>query len=71
MQRKALRWLIDYISAEYDDTPSEDSTLRSPLISDLLNRSSSFHWTNNGPSSFKSFKKKLQEATSDIRNMAW
>ncbi|XP_059444572.1 protein unc-13 homolog [Corylus avellana] len=58
-------------SSEYDDTPSEDSTLRSPLISDLLKRSSSFHWTNNGPSSFKSFKKKLQEATSDIRNMAW
>ncbi|KAG2681254.1 hypothetical protein I3760_11G135700 [Carya illinoinensis] len=59
-------------SSDYDDTPSEDSDsiLKSPVISDLLKRSSSFHWTK-GQSSLKSFKKKLQEATSDIRNMAW
>lgn len=58
-------------SSDYDDTPSEDLSLRSPLISDLLKRSSSFRWSNNGQSSFNSFKKKLIEATSDIRNVAW
>lgn len=55
------------MSSEYDDTPSKDSTLRSPLISDLIKRSASFHWTEKGQSSFISLKKKLQEATSEIR----
>ncbi|XP_058009637.1 protein unc-13 homolog isoform X3 [Hevea brasiliensis] len=58
------------MSSEYDDTPDRDSTLRSPLISDLLKRSYSTNWTNKGHSSFKSIKKKLQEATSEIRNVA-
>ncbi|KAM3687195.1 hypothetical protein ACJW31_10G059700 [Castanea mollissima] len=58
-------------SSDYDDTPSEDSTFGSPLISDLLKRSSSFQWTNKSQSSFKSFKKKIKEATSDIRSVAW
>ena len=68
---EALIWLIDYISIDYDDTPSEDSTFGSPLISDLLKRSSSFQWTNKSQSSFKSFKNKIKEATSDIRSVAW
>ncbi|KAK4558132.1 hypothetical protein RGQ29_007763 [Quercus rubra] len=58
-------------SSDYDDTPSEDSTFGSPLISDLLKRSSSFQWTNKSQSSFKSFKNKIKEATSDIRSVAW
>uniref|UniRef100_A0A2P2M0S4 MHD2 domain-containing protein n=1 Tax=Rhizophora mucronata TaxID=61149 RepID=A0A2P2M0S4_RHIMU len=57
------------MSSEYDDTLSSDSTSRSPLITDLLQRSTSFHWTGNGQGSFKSIKKKLQEATYGIRNM--
>ncbi|XP_020539590.1 protein unc-13 homolog isoform X2 [Jatropha curcas] len=58
------------MSSEYDDTPSQDSTFRSPVISDILKRSYSTHWTKKGQSSFKSIKKKLQEATSEIRNVA-
>ncbi|XP_065858206.1 protein unc-13 homolog isoform X2 [Euphorbia lathyris] len=58
------------MSSEYDDTPAKDSALRSPFISDILKRSYSTHWTNGGQSSFKSIKKKLQEATSEIRNVA-
>ncbi|KAK9984439.1 hypothetical protein SO802_033964 [Lithocarpus litseifolius] len=58
-------------SSDYDDTPSEDSNFGSPLISDLLKRSSSFQWTNKSQSSFKSFKNKIKEATSDIRSVAW
>ncbi|XWS49898.1 hypothetical protein CRYUN_Cryun12cG0042400 [Craigia yunnanensis] len=56
--------------ADYDDAPSRDSTLRSPLISDVLKRSTSIHWTKKGHSSLKSMKKKLQEATNEIRNVA-
>ncbi|XP_043811757.1 protein unc-13 homolog isoform X2 [Manihot esculenta] len=58
------------MSSEYDDTPARDSTTRSPLISDLLKRSYSTNWTKKGHSSFKSIKKKLQGATSEIRNVA-
>ncbi|XP_050227666.1 protein unc-13 homolog isoform X2 [Mercurialis annua] len=58
------------MSSEYDDTSDKDSTLKSPLISDFLKRSYSIHWTKEGQSSFKSIKKKLQEATSEIRNVA-
>lgn len=59
-------------SSEYDvdDTPLKESTLRSPFISDLMKRSASFHWSDKGQSSFRSMKKKLQEATSEIRH-AW
>eukprot|EP00257_Ricinus_communis_P027165 XP_025014579.1 protein unc-13 homolog isoform X3 [Ricinus communis] len=58
------------MSSEYDDTSDRDSTLKSPLISEFLKRSYSTHWTKQGQSSFKSIKKKLQEATSEIRNVA-
>ncbi|GKU95314.1 hypothetical protein SLEP1_g8689 [Rubroshorea leprosula] len=58
------------MSSEYDDSPSSDSTLRSTLTSDLLKGGTSFQWSKKSQSSFKSFKKKLQEATSEIRNMA-
>lgn len=63
--------IVYYFSAEYEDTPSKDSTSVSPIISDLLKRSSSFHWSKKSHSSFSSFKKKLQEATSEIRNVGW
>ncbi|GLT40474.1 hypothetical protein SLA2020_146110 [Shorea laevis] len=58
------------MSSEYDDSPSSDSTLRSTFTSDLLKGSTSFHWSKKSQGSFKSFKKRLQEATSEIRNMA-
>ncbi|KAJ4823461.1 hypothetical protein Tsubulata_019697, partial [Turnera subulata] len=58
------------MSSEYDDTPSVDSASGSPFMPDLLKRSASFHWNKKGRSSFKSMKKKLQEATSEIRNMS-
>ncbi|XP_062025922.1 protein unc-13 homolog isoform X1 [Rosa rugosa] len=66
------------MSSEYEDTPSTDPTSQSPLrsdlskrsMSDLAKRSTSFRW-NNTHSTFTSFKKKLQEATSEFRNVAW
>ncbi|KAJ8767614.1 hypothetical protein K2173_018172 [Erythroxylum novogranatense] len=57
------------MSSDYDDIPSRDSTSKSPFISELLQRSASFHWTKNGEGSFRTIKKKLQEATSEIRNI--
>ncbi|PQQ21385.1 uncharacterized protein Pyn_17972 [Prunus yedoensis var. nudiflora] len=59
------------MSSDYEDTPSKDPTSRSPLRSDLTNQSTSFHWNKMSPASFKTFKKKLQDATSEIRNVAW
>ncbi|KAM6556840.1 hypothetical protein CsatB_003859 [Cannabis sativa] len=55
------------MSSEYEDNLLKDSTSPSPFISDFLKRSTSFHWSNKSQSSFNSFKKRLQEATSDIR----
>ncbi|KAI6707250.1 hypothetical protein NL676_010212 [Syzygium grande] len=59
------------MSSEYDDTPSKDSVVGSTFMSDILERSSSFHWTEKGQKSFTSFKKKIQEATSEFRHAAW
>ncbi|KAF8027381.1 hypothetical protein BT93_E0321 [Corymbia citriodora subsp. variegata] len=59
------------MSSEYDDTPSKDSAVGSTFMSDILERSSSFHWTEKGQKSFTSFKKKIQEATSELRHAAW
>ncbi|KAL6986196.1 hypothetical protein U1Q18_019564 [Sarracenia purpurea var. burkii] len=58
-------------SSEYDGTPSRDSSSKSPLTTDLLMRSTSFRWPEKGNSSFRSIKKKLKEATSEIRHAAW
>ncbi|XVF10658.1 hypothetical protein REPUB_Repub07fG0201300 [Reevesia pubescens] len=57
------------MSSDYEDAPSGDSTSRSPLISDVLERSTSIRWNKKGQSSFKSMKKKLQETTNEIRNV--
>ncbi|XP_048131969.1 protein unc-13 homolog isoform X2 [Rhodamnia argentea] len=59
------------MSSEYDDTPSKDSAVGSTFMSDILERSSSFHWTEKGQKSLSSFKKKIQEATSELRHGAW
>lgn len=53
---------------EYDDTPSKDSA---GSMSDILKRSPSTNWTMKGQRSLHSFKKKIQEATSEIRHGAW
>ncbi|XP_011081014.1 uncharacterized protein LOC105164132 isoform X3 [Sesamum indicum] len=51
-------------SSEYDDeTAVENSSFSSPLASDIWKRSTSFSWSEKGHSSFRSIKKKLQEAT--------
>ncbi|KAL9438601.1 hypothetical protein AB3S75_024301 [Citrus x aurantiifolia] len=59
------------ISSEYDDTPSSNSTLRSPLAFDLLKRSNSIHWTKSGQSGLKIMKKRLQRLTSELKSAAW
>ncbi|XP_043689264.1 protein unc-13 homolog isoform X2 [Telopea speciosissima] len=56
-------------SSEYDDTQLNESSSISPLISDLFKRSASIHLTSQR--SFKSIKKKLKEATSEIKPAAW
>ncbi|XP_010055606.2 protein unc-13 homolog isoform X2 [Eucalyptus grandis] len=59
------------MSSEYDDTSSKDSAVGSTFMSDILERSSSFHWTEKGQRSLTSFRKKIQEATSELRHAAW
>ncbi|KAH9777753.1 DNA topoisomerase 4 subunit B [Citrus sinensis] len=62
---------IIFIAVEYDDTPSSNSTLRSPLAFDLLKRSNSIHWTKSGQSGLKIMKKRLQRVTSELKSAAW
>ncbi|KAL6556364.1 hypothetical protein OROGR_005652 [Orobanche gracilis] len=51
-------------SSDYDEGAEENSsTFSSPLVADFLKRSASFRWSEKGSSSFRSIKKKLQEAT--------
>ncbi|XP_042503739.1 protein unc-13 homolog [Macadamia integrifolia] len=56
-------------SSEYDDTQLNESSSVSPLVSDLFKRSASINWTSKR--SFKSIKKKLKDATSEIKPAAW
>ncbi|XP_077248543.1 DNA topoisomerase 4 subunit B (DUF810) isoform X2 [Tasmannia lanceolata] len=56
-------------SSDYEDTPRKGSTSLSPLMSDLLKRSTSFRWAE-GQTSFGTIKKKLQKATSEIKHAA-
>ncbi|KAK1305148.1 hypothetical protein QJS10_CPB11g00736 [Acorus calamus] len=55
-------------SSDYEDMPGKDANLKSPLITDLLKRGSSFHWAEKSQRSFRTIKKKLQEATLEIKN---
>ncbi|CAN0841432.1 Protein unc-13 homolog [Linum grandiflorum] len=72
------------MSSEYDESSaSQESTItKSPLITDLLNRSASLrsasmrwgekgalNWGDKGSSSFRSLKKRFQEVTSEISYM--
>ncbi|KAL6556752.1 hypothetical protein OROHE_006628 [Orobanche hederae] len=51
-------------SSDYDEGAEENSSsFSSPLVADFLKRSASFRWSEKGSSSFRSIKKKLQEAT--------
>ncbi|XP_021735896.1 uncharacterized protein LOC110702487 isoform X2 [Chenopodium quinoa] len=49
-------------SSEYEENPKNESTSSSAIFSDLLKRSTSFRFPETGHSSFKSLKKKFQEA---------
>ncbi|PIN05396.1 hypothetical protein CDL12_22063 [Handroanthus impetiginosus] len=49
--------------AGYDEGAGEDSSFSSPLVADIWKRSASFRWSEKGQSSFRSIKKRLQEAT--------
>ncbi|PIN12113.1 hypothetical protein CDL12_15283 [Handroanthus impetiginosus] len=50
-------------SSGYDEGAGEDSSFSSPLVADIWKRSASFRWSEKGQSSFRSIKKRLQEAT--------
>lgn len=56
--------------AVYDEAAREDAS-KSPLMTDLIKRSASFSWSDKSSSSFRSLKKKIQEATSDFRQGGW
>ncbi|XP_059645069.1 protein unc-13 homolog isoform X2 [Cornus florida] len=58
-------------SSEYDDTSSRDSSSRSPVVTDLLTRSTSFRWAGKSHGSFRLIKKKFQRAASGIRHSTW
>ncbi|XP_073055673.1 protein unc-13 homolog isoform X1 [Primulina eburnea] len=58
-------------SSDYGETSSEDSSFHSPLLADIVKRSASFRWSDKSQSSFKFMKKKLQEATWDIKHVTW
>lgn len=57
-------------SSVYDEAAREDAA-KSPLMTDLIKRSASFRWSDKSSSSFRSLKKKIQEATSDFRQGGW
>ncbi|KAL8543750.1 hypothetical protein ACS0TY_004350 [Phlomoides rotata] len=51
-------------SSDYDDSAVENSSLGSPFVADILKRStSSFRWSEKSHSSFRSLRKRFQEAT--------
>ncbi|KAL9177741.1 hypothetical protein ABFS82_01G078500 [Erythranthe guttata] len=50
-------------SSEYDETSVENSSLSSPLVADIMKKSMSFRWSDKSHSSFRSIRKKFQEAT--------
>ncbi|KAG8374878.1 hypothetical protein BUALT_Bualt10G0041300 [Buddleja alternifolia] len=50
-------------SSEYDETSGENASFNSPLMADILKRTTSFRWSEKGHSSFSSIRKKFQEAT--------
>lgn len=58
-------------SSDYGETSSEDSSFHSPLLADIVKRSASFRWSDKSQSSFKFMKKKLQEATWDMKHVTW
>lgn len=58
-------------SAVYSGAAVEDSSMKSPLMADLIKRSASFRWSDKSSSSFRSLKKKIQDATSDFRQVGW
>ncbi|CAN4127430.1 unnamed protein product [Withania somnifera] len=58
-------------SSVYDEGAEEDASMKSPLMADLIKRSASFRWSDKSSSSFRSLKKKIQEATSEFRHVGW
>lgn len=59
---------FEFSCAEYDDDrPLKDSGSTPPKVADIF-RSASLQWSDNGNSSFRSIKKKLQRATTEIRH---
>jgi hypothetical protein len=59
-----------FLKRQYElpmSTEYEDVTLNLPALSEIV-RSTSTHWSTASQNSFSSIKKKIQEATSEIRN---
>ncbi|KAJ1702222.1 hypothetical protein LUZ63_002001 [Rhynchospora breviuscula] len=60
-------------SSEYDDLPESNQTPKLPSLSGIFKRSQSIDWSSTltRQGSLKSFKKKFQEAASEIRKKPW
>ncbi|KAI4370060.1 hypothetical protein MLD38_018445 [Melastoma candidum] len=73
--REASKFLKQHydlpMSSEYDDLTPKESSGASGLISDIIERSSSFRLTEKSQKSLSSFKKRIQEATSGLGHAAW
>jgi len=62
-------------SAGYEDAPSKESPFSAfsgaSSVSDLLKRTTSFHWSADGQKSFRLLKQKIQEATLEFKQGGW
>ncbi|KAM0934376.1 putative protein unc-13, mammalian uncoordinated 13, domain 2 [Dioscorea sansibarensis] len=58
-------------SSDYDDSLTNETASRSPLLTDVFRRSTSVNWTEKGQSSFRSIKSKLHEVTSELKRAPW
>ncbi|KAJ0962092.1 hypothetical protein J5N97_029920 [Dioscorea zingiberensis] len=48
-------------SSDYEDSLTNEPTSKSPLLTDVFRRNTSFNWTEKGQSSFRTIKMKLHE----------
>ncbi|CAA6666869.1 unnamed protein product [Spirodela intermedia] len=58
-------------SSDYDETPGRAFVSKSPLITDIINRSTSARWTEKGQKSFRTMKQRFREAASEIKYSPW
>lgn len=56
---------------DYGETPGKAYESKSPLISDILKKSTSARWSEKGQTSFRTMKQRFREAASEIKYSPW